>query len=56
VDLQASPELLPVSPFKGLLGEPGASLVKPRDGGFEFIGLLLVWQKLYLQRQFHRRA
>jgi hypothetical protein len=42
--------------FTGLFGEPGASLVKPNDGGFELIGLLLVWQKLYLQRQFHQRA
>jgi hypothetical protein len=42
--------------FKGLLGEPGASLVKPLNGGFELIGLSFIRQKLYLQRQFHRRA
>jgi len=39
-----------------IAGEPGASLVKPLDGGFELIGLLLVRQKLNLQGQFHRRA
>src|SRR5215470_14694920 len=43
-------------PFKGLFGEPGASLVKPLHGGFKLMGLLFVRQKLYLQSQFHQCA
>src|SRR5262245_52466098 len=42
--------------FKGLLGEPGAGMVKPLHRGFELIGLLSVWQKLNLQSQFHQCA
>src|SRR5262249_13324425 len=42
--------------FEGLFGEPGAGLVKPLDGGFQFGGLFLIWQKLDLQSQFHRSA
>jgi hypothetical protein len=42
--------------FKGLLGEPGASLVKPLDSRLQLISLMFVRQKLDLQSQFHRRA
>jgi hypothetical protein len=42
--------------FKGLLGEPGAGLVKPLNYGLQLIGLFIIRQKLNLQSQFHEGA